>query len=92
MKAHIGVDADSGLMHTMVGTAANVNNVTQGHALLHGEETVVSADAGYQGAAKCPDATGVAWQVAMQSGLRRRRAGDAVWRAIFAMAGQIRSV
>lgn len=34
MKAHIGVDADSGLVHTVIGTAANVNDVTQAHALL----------------------------------------------------------
>ena len=47
MKAHIGVDAESGLVHTVVGTAANVNDVTQGHALLHGEEEAVFADAGY---------------------------------------------
>jgi IS5 family transposase len=50
MKAHIGVDAESGLVQTVIGTAANVNDVTQGHALLHGEETVVFADAGYPGA------------------------------------------
>ena len=37
MKAHIGVDADSGLVYTVIGTAANVNDVTQGHGLLHGE-------------------------------------------------------
>ena len=48
MKAHIGVDADSGLVHTVIGTAANVNDVTQGHDLLHGQESVVFADAGYQ--------------------------------------------
>ena len=52
MKAHIGVDAESGLVHTVIGTAANVNDVTQGHVLLHEQESVVSADAGYQGAAK----------------------------------------
>lgn len=71
MKAHIGVDAQSGLVHTVIGTAANVNDVTQGHALLHGEETVVFADAGYQGAMKRPEATGVNWQVAMRPGKRR---------------------
>ena len=38
MKAHIGVDAESGLVHTVIGTAANVNDVTQAAALLHGEE------------------------------------------------------
>jgi len=71
MKAHIAVDADSGLVHTVIGTAANVNDVTQGHGLLHGEETDVFADAGYQGAMKRPEATGVAWHVAMRPGKRR---------------------
>jgi hypothetical protein len=52
------------------GTAANVNDVTQGHALLHGEEQVVFADAGYQGASQRADATGVAWHVAMRPGKR----------------------
>ncbi len=71
MKAHIGVDADSGRVHTVIGTAANVNDVTQGHALLHGDEEVVFADAGYQGAMKRNEATGVPWQVAMRPGKRR---------------------
>jgi len=71
MKAHIGVDADSGLVHTVIGTAGNVNDVTQGHGLLHGEETVVFADAGYQGATNRPEATGVDWHVAMRPGKRR---------------------
>ena len=60
MQAHIGIDADSGLVHTVIGTAANVNDVTQGHGLLHGEEAVVFGDAGYQGADKREEATGVA--------------------------------
>ncbi len=38
MKAHIGADAASGLVHTLVTTAANVHDVNQAHALLHGEE------------------------------------------------------
>ena len=71
MKAHIGVDADSGLVHTVVGTPANVNDVTQGHALLHGQEEVVFADAGYQGVMKREGATGVQWQVAMRPGKRK---------------------
>ena len=71
MKAHIGVDADSGLVHTVIGTAANVNDVTLGHGLLHGDETVVFADAGYQDAAKRPEATGVDRHVAMRPGKRR---------------------
>ena len=41
MKAHIGVDADCGLVHTVVGTAANVNDVIQASELIHREETEV---------------------------------------------------
>ena len=71
MKAHIGVDAESGLVHTVLGTAANVNDVTQGHGLLHGAEAIVFADAGYQGADKRTEATGVPWHVALRPGKRR---------------------
>ena len=74
MKAHIGVDADSGLVHTVVGTAANVNDVTQAHALVHGQETDVFADAGYQGVDKREDTQDIRarWHVALRPGLRRR--------------------
>jgi IS5 family transposase len=73
MKAHIGVDAESGLVHTVIGTAANVNDVTQGHALLHGDEQIVFADAGYQGAPKRDDASGVDWHIAMRPGKRKQQ-------------------
>ena len=52
MKAHIGVDAQSGLVHTVTGTAANVADISQAHALLHGQEKKVHADAGYLGVEK----------------------------------------
>lgn len=55
MKAHIGVDAESGLVHSLVGTAANVADVTQVDQLLRGEETYVSGDAGYTDMGKCPE-------------------------------------
>uniref|UniRef100_UPI00258B18D8 IS5 family transposase n=1 Tax=Thiomonas sp. TaxID=2047785 RepID=UPI00258B18D8 len=73
MKAHIGVDADSGLVHTVVGTPANVNDVTQAHALVHGEESAVFADAGYQGVDKREDTQAIdtQWHVAMRPGKRR---------------------
>jgi IS5 family transposase len=72
MKAHIGVDAESGLVHTVRGTAGHVNDVVEANSLLHGEETIVFADAGYQGAQKRPDARqGVTWHVAMRPGKRR---------------------
>jgi IS5 family transposase len=74
MKAHIGADADSGLVHTVVGTAANVNDVTVGNGLLHGQEKDVFADAGYQGADKRPEAEGskAQWHVAMKPSVRRQ--------------------
>jgi transposase, IS5 family len=71
MKAHIGVDAESGLVHTVRGTAGHVNDVIEANTLLHGEETDAFADAGYQGAHKRPDAApGVNWHVAMRPGKR----------------------
>ena len=47
IKAHIGVDAESRLVHTVRGTVGHLADVTEGHSLLHGEETAVFADAGY---------------------------------------------
>jgi IS5 family transposase len=91
MKAHIGVDADSGLVHTVIGTAANVNDVTQGHGLLHGKETVVFADAGYLGAIKRPEATGVEWHVAMRPGKRRALNKQSPWGRLLDKAEQVKA-
>jgi IS5 family transposase len=52
MKAHTGVDADSGLVHSLHTTAANEHDITQAHELLHGQESMVFADAGYIGLSK----------------------------------------
>lgn len=73
MKAHIGVDAQSGLVHTLVGTAANVHDVTQAQALLHGDETAVFGDAGYQGVEKREEnqELSVDWHIAMRPGKRK---------------------
>jgi IS5 family transposase len=72
MKAHIGVDAESGLVHTVRGTAGSVNDVVEANSLLHGQESDVFADAGYQGAGKRPDArAGVNWHIAMRPGKRK---------------------
>ena len=71
MKAHIGADAESGLVHTVRGTAANASDVVEGNSLLHGDETDVFADSGYQGAHKRPNApANVRWHVAMRPGKR----------------------
>lgn len=73
MKAHIGVDAQSGLVHSVRGTTGSVNDVVEANALLHGQETQAFGDAGYQGADKRPDARqGVHWNVAMRPGKRKQ--------------------
>lgn len=68
MKAHIGADRDSKLVHTVIVTAANVADITQTAELLHGEEQQVHADAGYLGVAKRPEIVALArkidWQIA----------------------------
>ena len=72
MKAHVGVDAESGLVHTVRGTSGHVSDIGEGNALLHGQETVAFGDAGYQGIEKRPDAKArVTWHVAMRPGKRR---------------------
>ena len=74
MKAHIGVDSETGLVHSLSTTAANAHDVTEVHNLLHGGETVVWCDAGYQGVHKRSENLGleIDWQVAMRPGKRRQ--------------------
>jgi IS5 family transposase len=73
MKVHIGVDKDNGLIHSVETTAANVHDLTPAANLLHGEEQVVYADAGYQGIEKRPEmeGKGIGFRVAMRPGKRR---------------------
>ena len=52
MKAHAGVDADSWLVHSATTITANAHDITQAHALLHGDEADVFADSGYRGGEK----------------------------------------
>ncbi|MBA4742762.1 MAG: IS5 family transposase [Azoarcus sp.] len=82
MKAHIGVDLESGLVHTLVGTAANVSDVTQAHALLHGDEAAVLGDSGYQGVDKREENQDslIDWHIAMRPGKRKRLGTDRLGR------------
>jgi len=70
MKVHAGVDKDSGLIHSVVVTAANVHDLTPAAELLHGDEELVYCDADYQGIAKRPEmaGTGTEFRVAMRPG------------------------
>lgn len=77
MKAHIGADVDSGLVHTVVTTPANESDVSQIDELLHGKEEVVHGDAGYTGAqAYVARAARIEWKIA-----RRRSQVEKIRRA-----------
>jgi IS5 family transposase len=96
MKAHIGTDEASGLVHSVEGTAANVSDISQAHALLHGEEKRAGADAGYTGVEKRPEivalARGIEWRVAARrSTLKAQPEGwakaiDGAWEKLKARA------
>jgi len=90
MKAHIGVDVASGMVHTVIGTAANEADINQAAALLHGQETDVFADAGYTGADKRAEFEDcdVGWNIAIKRSVikalpeRLRHWAEAVERAL----------
>ena len=68
------MDSETGVVHSMSTTSANVHDVTEAHRLLHGGEKRVWGDAGYQGVAKRDENEGleVEWRVAMRPGRRRQ--------------------
>jgi transposase, IS5 family len=72
MKAHIGADRDSKLVHPVVVTAANVADITKTAELLHGQEKQVHADAGYTGVEKRAEIAAlerkIDWQIARKRG------------------------
>ena len=74
MKVHIGADAQTGVVHSVTTTPANVHDVTEAHRLLHGGEKRVWGDAGYQGVDKRAEnrELGMEWRVAMKPGRRRQ--------------------
>jgi IS5 family transposase len=89
MKAHIGADRDSKLVHTVVVTAANVADVTKTAELLHGEETQVHADAGYTGVEKRAEIVALKrqmdWQIAGKRGVIKALAEGAEKEALKAV-------
>ena len=89
LKAHLGTDRDSKLVHTVVVTAANVADIAKTAELLHGEETQVHGDAGYTGVEKRPEIVALArpidWQIAGKRGLIKALAEGAQKEAIKAV-------
>lgn len=79
MKMHVGVDDALGVIHSITTTPANVHDITQLSALLHGEEETVWGDAGYCGAEKRSDlhAAEVDWLICKRPGVRKTLSGIA---------------
>jgi IS5 family transposase len=81
MKAHVGVDAGTGYVHTVAVTSANAADVAQTSRLLREDDRVVWADAGYTGVEKRDEIAGdprwsaVEYRVAAKRGVRARMAG-----------------
>jgi IS5 family transposase len=82
MKAHIGADADSGLVHTVTTTPANEADVEVVDELLHGKEEIVYADAGYTGADKRVVRKNLRWEIAAKRGKVQAMPEGRVKRAI----------
>lgn len=74
MKMHIGVDATTGVIHSLETTAANAHDLEPSDKLLHGSEEYIFADAGYQGMAKRPEhkERTANIEIAMRPGKRRK--------------------
>lgn len=89
MKAHIGADRDSKLVHTVVTTAANVADITKTAELLHGQEKQVHADAGYTGVEKRDEIVALKrsldWQIACKRGVLKKLAEGAEKEALKAV-------
>jgi transposase, IS5 family len=91
MKAHIGVDAESGLVHTVIGTPANVYDITQAGALLYGGEMAAFGDTDYRGMGKRQEAQGPTWFVAMQPCKRRVLDTSKKWARLLERAEQLKA-
>ena len=81
MKAHTGVDAGTGYVHSVTVTAANVHDLDEAANLVRPDDEVVYADAGYQGAAKRPDIaedehlSTIQWRIAARKGVLKTMPG-----------------
>lgn len=93
MKVHIGVDDESGVVHSLHGTAANAADVTQAAELLHGREEWVWGDAGYRGIEKRPEHSqrSVRWMIAKRPGVRRALPAGSIEAKLETLKAQVRA-
>ncbi len=96
-KAHTGVDAGSGLVHTVAVSAANVSDIAMAHALVRKDDDFCYADSAYIGIAKRPEVAGdghlreIEWAVAERPSRIKGMRGLAVEHEIEARKASARS-
>ena len=82
MKAHVGVDAGTGLVHTVTATSANVHDIDEAHNLVREDDDVVYGDAGYVGSEKRDEITsdehlnGINWRIGKRPGKIKKMRRD----------------
>jgi len=91
IKAHVGVDADSGIVHSMAVTGANVADITMADELICDDDDTVFADAGYQGLEKHEKTEDKAVFVALRPGKRKTLAKDSSLSRLEHLKSQIRA-
>lgn len=100
MKAHIGVDAGSGYVHTVTATAANAHDITEASKLIRPDDETVYGDSGYTGLEKRPEISedaqksSIDYRLNQRPGQLRQHTGNAgnEWdRSIERMKSSVRS-
>ncbi len=100
MKAHIGVDAGSGYVHTVTATAANAHDITEASKLIRPDDETVYGDSGYIGLEKRPEISedpqksSIDYRINQRHGKLRQHSGNVgnEWdRSIERMKSSVRS-
>ena len=91
IKAHIGVDAESNIVHSVAVTGANVADVSMADDLIDDEDDVILADAGYQGLEKHDKTKDKTVLVAMRPGIRKTLPKDSITSRFECLKSQIRA-
>lgn len=97
-KAHTGVDAGSGLVHTVVVTPANASDISQAHKLFRADDEFGYADAGYTGVGKReefrrdPDLATMSFHISARPSSMKAKGDPAGWdKRIEKMKSAVRS-
>jgi len=91
IKAHVGVDADSGIVHSVAVTGANVADISMADDLIRDDDDTVSVDSGYQGLEKHEKTKDKTVLIAMRPGKRKQLPKDSILSQFEYLKSQIRA-